>query len=282
MSEDRLGHAGYSVFHETMADMTFPEIERAARAGAVTLWGLGVIEEHGPHLPLATDVYVPTAILRLARRLLAREGIESVIVPPLYWGINHATGRFAGSFLLRPEVMIELMGDVFGSLKKDGFSRVFCLSGHGDAAHNKTILEGVRKGSRTAGIDVRVIAKPAALQRLGFDAADPHLAVTEASPPKPAKYVDVHAGDWETSLVWAVYPEVVRSALLPDLVPTNYGPADLDEWRKGGEHAVRKTPHGYLGDPAAADRARGLALLEEEARLVAGAIAAAVKRSTTA
>lgn len=276
MSED-LMHGGYSVFHDTMADMTFPEIERAAKAGAVTLWGLGVIEEHGPHLPLATDVYVPLAILRLARRLLAGRGIESLIVPPLYWGINHATGRFAGSFLLRPAVMIELMSDVFASLKKDGFSRVFCLSGHGDAAHNRTILDGIRQGSRTARIDVRMVVKPAAAERFGFAAGDPHLAPTAAAPPaRPPKYVDVHAGDWETSLVWAVYPEVVRSELLPDLVPTNYGPADLAEWRQGGEQAMRKTPLGYLGDPAAADRARGRALLREEAELVAGAVAEAL------
>lgn len=279
MSEHVLPHAGYSVFHETMADMTFPEIERAAKAGAVTLWGLGVIEEHGPHLPLATDVYVPSAILRLARRLLAGRGIESLIVPPLYWGINHATGHFPGSFLLRPAVMIELMTDVFGSLKKDGFSSVFCLSGHGDAAHNRTILDGVRQGSRTAGIDVRLIWKPEALERLGFDRADPHLAVTEPTPPAPAKYIDVHAGDWETSLVWAVYPDVVRDELLSGLAATNYGPADLAEWRKGGEHAMRKTPHGYLGDPAAASRARGAALVQREAELVAGAVAAAVKRA---
>lgn len=280
MSDDLLPHAGYSVFHETMADMTFPEIEQAARASAVTLWGLGVIEEHGPHLPLATDVYVPSAILRLARRLLARRGIESVIVPPLYWGINHATSRFAGSFLLRPAVMIELMTDVFGSLKKDGFKSVFCLSGHGDAAHNRTILDGVRQGSRAAGIDVRLVVKPDMADRLGFERTDPHLAVTDRPPPAPAPapYVDVHAGDWETSLVWAVYPGVVRDELLSGLAPTNYGPADLAEWRKGGEHAQRKTPHGYFGDPAAADRARGMALLQEEARLVADAVAAAARR----
>jgi len=273
---EELVHAGYSVFHDTMADMTFPEIELAAKADAVTLWGLGVIEEHGPHLPLATDVYVPLAILRLARRLLARRGIESLIVPPLYWGINHATGRFAGSFLLRPAVMIELMTDVFSSLKKDGFSRVFCLSGHGDAAHNQTILDGIRQGSRAAGINVRMIVKPAAAARFGFPASDPHLALTAVPPESPARYVDVHAGDWETSLVWAVYPDVVRSELIAGLVPTNYGPDDLAEWRQGGEHAVRKTPLGYLGDPAAADRARGQALLKEEANLVADAVAAAL------
>jgi creatinine amidohydrolase len=245
MMEDPLEHGGYSIFHEKMADMTFHEIERAARSGAVPLWGLGVIEQHGPHLPLGTDVYVPMAVLRLARRLLASRQIESVIVPPCYWGVNHVTASYAGSFLVRPAVFVALMTDVFASLKKDGFERVFCISGHGDAVHNRTILDGVRQGSAAAAIEGRMI--------------------------------DVHAGRWETSLMWAAFPEVVRSDVLPDLAPTDFAPADLAEWRKGGEHAQGKSPLGYVGDPAASSREHGLRLLQREAALVADAVAAALE-----
>ena len=39
---------------------------------AVVLWGLGVIEQHGPHLPLGTDVYMPSELLRRVRKQLAR------------------------------------------------------------------------------------------------------------------------------------------------------------------------------------------------------------------
>ena len=46
MDHPELTRGGYSIFHETMADMTWLEVERAARNGAVVLWGLGVIEEH--------------------------------------------------------------------------------------------------------------------------------------------------------------------------------------------------------------------------------------------
>src|SRR5476649_2879198 len=83
---------GYSIFHDTMADMTYPEIAEAAASGAAALWGLGVIEQHGPHLPLAY------AVLRRVKALLADRGIASLIVPPFFWGVNHVTGRFPGSF----------------------------------------------------------------------------------------------------------------------------------------------------------------------------------------
>lgn len=276
MSEDAPKHAGYSIFQDTMADMTFPEIEEAARSGAVPLWALGVIEQHGPHLPLATDVYVPSAILRSAKRLLADRGIEAIIVPPFYWGVNHVTGSYVGSFVVRPSVVVDLMTDVFQSLRKDGFDRVFCLSGHGDALHNRTILDGVRQGSRAAGIEGRLVVQPAAAARLGFDPADPHLAMTETAATPAKKYLDVHAGEWETSLVWAAFPDVVRSEVLPRLASTNFELPDLAEWRQGGEHAFRKTPLGYIGDPAVSSRDEGLALLWHEATLVADAVAAAI------
>jgi creatinine amidohydrolase len=273
MSERTPG-SGYSVFAGTMADMTYPELEQSAKDGAVVLWALGVIEQHGPHLPLATDVYVPCATLTEARRLLTERGIASVIAPPFYWGVNVASAHFAGSFEVRPAVMIELMKDVLANFKKDGFSQVFCLSGHGEALHNTTILEGVKAGSAASGISARVLIAPAMAKRLGYDPADPHLAVLEAEPDEPHQYLDIHAGEWETSVIWGLFPEVVREKIVPTLEPTNYGPADLAEWRKGYEHSRRKTPLGYFGQPAAADPTRGSTIIEHEAARVANAIVA--------
>src|SRR5271154_130323 len=87
MNEDGSG-GGYSVFQGTIADMTYPEVRDAAELDAIVLWGFGVIEQHGPHLPLATDVYLPSLLLRRVKALLLKEGIPSVIMPPFYWGIN--------------------------------------------------------------------------------------------------------------------------------------------------------------------------------------------------
>jgi creatinine amidohydrolase len=269
---------GYSIFHETMADMTYLEVEEAARRGAVVLWALGVIEEHGPHLPLATDVYVPSATLREARTILAERGIESVIAPPFYWGINAATAAFAGSFIVRPETMIELIKDVFRSLNKDGFKTIFCLSGHGDAAHNRVLFDGVKEGSNFGPIDAYMLVSPSFAERLEIDPADPYLALTSPPPSTPQAYVDVHAGDGETSMIWAKYPDVVRTEIVPTLASTNYVLSDLLEWRMGGQHAVRKTPAGYLGDPASANPQRGHEIIHTEAETIAAAVAAKLGR----
>jgi creatinine amidohydrolase len=76
--------------------------------------------------------------------------------------------------------------------------------------------------------------------------------------------------------MWAMYPELVHTDMLPTLKSTDFGLDDLMEWRKGREHAQRKTPLGYLGDPAASDPALGAQMMAEHAELVANAIAAKV------
>ncbi|MGH8238764.1 MAG: creatininase family protein, partial [Steroidobacteraceae bacterium] len=168
---------GYSIFQGTMADMTYTELEQAVHSGAIALWGLGVIEEHGPHLPLATDVYMPTAYLREVQRLLAEKKIASVIVPAYYWGVNQVTGSFPGSIDVRPEVMVELMLDVFKSLGRAGFKEVYCITGHGDAAHNRAIVEGVRRGNQSDGIRAYMALPRTLVSRLQLDPKEAHLVI---------------------------------------------------------------------------------------------------------
>jgi creatinine amidohydrolase len=77
--------------------------------------------------------------------------------------------------------------------------------------------------------------------------------------------------------MWAVYPELVHTQILPTLKSTDFELDDLMEWRKGREHAKRKTPLGYLGDPASSDPELGARMMAEQAEIVADAIAAKVK-----
>jgi creatinine amidohydrolase len=279
MSTGKTPGGGYSIFRDTMADMTFPEVARAAERRAVVLWALGVIEQHGPHLPLGTDVYMPSELLRRVRKLLAEKDVQSVIAPPFYWGVNQVSGLFPGSFVVRPETMIELMVDMIKSLKKDSFAQLFCVSGHGDALHNRTVHAGVKRGADESGVKAYFVGGPSFFKRIGLEAGDPYILATSAEVERPGKYFDVHAGKYETSSMWATYPELVKDEMLPALKSTDFGVEDIMEWRKGGEHSLRKTPQGYLGDPAASDRGFGEAITTAHAALVATAIADKVKRN---
>ena len=61
----------YSIFAGTMADMTYLQVEEAAAQGLPVLFPVAVIEEHGPHLPLATDTYIAYRLCMDAQRWTA-------------------------------------------------------------------------------------------------------------------------------------------------------------------------------------------------------------------
>ncbi|TFZ02613.1 creatininase family protein [Ramlibacter henchirensis] len=285
------------IFADTIAEMTWYEVDQAAKDGAVLLWAFGVIEQHGPHLPTGTDVYIPQARLREVKRELAQRGVKALIVPPYYWGVNVVSGAFPASYKVRPEIIRELMADVFASLKGDGFQRVFCFSGHGDALHNRTIHEGVKLGVERTGMDISFVMDAALAQRLGIPLDDAQITlpagaqaeglkffqVNTSSPSSPGdgeappRYVDVHAGRWESSMMLASCASLVRDDVRRTLKSTDLGPDDLAVWRKGFEHARRTTPLGYFGDPAAASAEEGERTLQSAAATAADAIVARIR-----
>ena len=265
-----------SVFAGTMADMTYVELDKAAHSGAVALWALGVIEEHGPHLPLATDVYVPTAQLLQMQRRLAQKKINSVIVPAYYWGVNQVTGSFPGSIDVRPEVMTELMTDVFRSLAKAGFRSVFCITGHYDAAHSRAIVDAVRRANRVSDIKAHYVVPRPLADRVGLKAGDAGFILVDFPAETVPSHPDLHAGEAETSMLLSIAPGLARTEIIPSLKPTDLTPTDVTTWRRGYEDARKVTPLGYLGDPASANVASGSVRIERQAAAFADAIAASV------
>jgi creatinine amidohydrolase len=288
MAPDRRGP---SILAGTLADLTYPELDELARQKAVLLWALGVIEEHGPHLPLATDVYIPAVTLDLVRQRLQEQGVPAAVIPPFYWGVNTVTQSFPGSIQVRPEIMRELIVDVLGSLRDDGFETVFCFTGHGDAAHNRTIADGVRLARDRCGVRAYfVLGAMGAFrpERFSFDLTEPCFVTitppaTRPGTPSPAgQCLDVHAGEVETSVLLGYAPEVVREEIARTLPPTRLGMSELSVWRCGGEQARCLTPHGYFGAPAAASPEHGQQLTEEQACLITAAIVARLEQDSRA
>ncbi len=261
------------IFEGTIADMTYTELEEAIRQGAVGLWALGVIEEHGPHLPLATDVYLPSATLRQVGERLAAEGRPAVIVPPFYWGVNSVTADFVGSIAVRAEVVTELIVDVLSSLHRHGLKHVFCLSGHNDSAHNHTVAEGARRAREACGIQACFLIDVTMCGYLRLDAAAPHVLTYALQYPQ-GEFLDIHAGEGETLMMWGLSDGLVRADVAAALPSTKLRFADLMQWRRGGEHARQKTPDGYFGDPASADPQTGRQMITTQAQGVAEAILA--------
>ncbi|QNA82894.1 creatininase family protein [Sphingomonas sp. So64.6b] len=268
--------SGASPLAGTIATESYRDLERKVSHGAIALWALGAIEEHGPHLPLMTDVVVPSGQLRIAAGALERRGVPSVIVPPYYWGVNNVTGAFAGSISIRPEVMTELMLDVFRSMAKAGIKRIYCITGHFDAAHAGTIAAAVKRANDEKIIEARFVVPAPLGKRLGLVSGQSGAIFAEWPAP-PAGEPDLHAGEMETSAMLDLAPELVQRDIASTLPPTGLTPEQLAGWRKGGDTARSITPSGYLGRPADATAAKGSARLALEAGAYADAISADLK-----
>ena len=172
-----------NIFEETMAHMTYVQIEAAAQGGTVVLFPVGVIEEHGPHLPLAVDVYGSYLQSREVKSELEKKGIKSLIAPPFYWGINVATGSFGGSFSCREETMISVLFDAMSSLKKWGFDRVFFINHHMDSGHMKALNQAIQKARKETGMGAYLIMDQSFAERLGFKEDEPHLLIHKSPVP---------------------------------------------------------------------------------------------------
>jgi creatinine amidohydrolase len=263
-----------NVFEETMAHMTYVQIEGAAREGTIVLFPTGVIEEHGPHLPLAVDVYGAYLQSRMVKSELERKGIKSLIAPPFYWGINVATGSFGGSFSCREETMVSVLFDAMSSLQKWGFGRIFFINHHMDGGHMKALVKAIRTARSGIGIGAYLVIDSFFLKGLGMRADEPHLLVYESLflPEPPSPYLNIHAEGHETSFMWHYLPELVNEEVLKILKPTNLAFKDLLVWTKGGREARKVTPQGYFGDPTTASPDRGREEMESYGKRAAGVI----------
>jgi len=265
-----------NIFEETMAHMTYVQIEEAARKEAVILFPVGVIEEHGPHLPLAVDVYGSYLQSREVKSELEGKGIEVLIAPPFYWGINIATGSFGGSFTSREETVVSVLFDAMASLKRWGFDQIFFINHHMDGGHVRALNKAVRKARMEIGIGAFWVIDQFFAKRLGFKEDEPHLLIHKSlmasGPPSPN--LNIHAEAYETSFMWHYLPDLVNFKVWKTLKPTNLTLKDLEVWSRGGSEARRVTSQGYFGDPAAADPERGKEEIETFGKVAAEAISA--------
>ncbi len=265
-----------NIFEETMAHMTYVQIEEAAREGAIVLFPTGVIEEHGPHLPLAVDVYGAYLQSRTVKSELERREIKSLIAPSFYWGINVATGSFGGSFSCREETMISVIFDAMSSLQKWGFDRIFFINHHMDGGHMKALVKAIRTARSEIGIGAYLVIDPFFLKGLGMRADEPHLLAYESLFPSgpPSPYLNIHAEGHETSFIWHYLPQLVNEEVWKTLKSTDLKVDDFLVWRKGGMEARKVTPQGYFGDPTTASPERGKEEMESYGRRAAGVIEA--------
>ncbi|MBW1772972.1 MAG: creatininase family protein [Deltaproteobacteria bacterium] len=265
---------GYSIFDETMVDMAWPDIEKAARDKAIVILPIGVIEEHGPHMGLGVDAYCSYLVSKLTREGLEQRGVKTLIAPPFYWGINYATGSFPGSFTVRRETMKAMLYDILSCLIRWGFENVFIINWHGDHHHNMVIIESLREARTETGIRAYFILRALDARRFNLSGKEPHVIVQKdtRSPGPSSKYFEIHADSLETGIMQQYFPKQVNTKLSKKLKSTDLTRKDLMLWRQGWSDAKKLTPDGYFGDPAGFDPPQAKKFIQRHAGDIADLI----------
>ncbi|MFI1095979.1 creatininase family protein [Streptomyces sp. NPDC020917] len=251
------------MIHRKLAESTWQEV-RAAGARGIALLPIGSQEQHAGHLPMGTDTLLAEEVLDRATALLAQDGdLELVRLPALPFG-HSPHHLFAAAVSLGAATLGAVLDDVLDSLATSGYGRVMVVNGHGG---NDEIM--------------RLAVKRFALRRDVTAAACSYWTVTSeddggADGGERPEVTPGHAGWFETSLMLAAHPHLVRTPVAaralveppplfdhppyPGLTVERHG-----EWARVG---------GATDDASAADADRGRRLLEARAEGLARAIRA--------
>jgi len=219
--------------HIVLSEMTWTEVDEALKDRPVALVPVGATVAHGPHLPLNTDAVIGTEMAKRGAAKLKERGINSLILPPVTFGVAEMGRDFAGSLAMPTATAIALLRDVCVVAARK-FRAVILVNVHLEPAH----VEAVRKAAeeaKQAGVNVSVID---ITKKRWVDLLPESLA-----------YGD-HGGAFETSLMLAAAPDAVRDSVRRSLPPVDGLAAGLKKGAKnyadaGGEDA-------YFGDPTAA------------------------------
>lgn len=241
-----------SVFEGTMADMSYPQIEAAIRKHAAVLLPVSVMEEHGPHLCTGTDMYLTGVVCRKIRETLMEQGHNTVIAPPVYWGVNSITDGFTGSFTIRRETAQSLLKEIMEDLAGWGFQNIFLISFHGDFRHMDMLAQTTVEMD-LKNCQVYYLADHSVFQQLGY-APLPACLLPVTLPldtaALEASCIDIHAGAMETSWMALEYGNLVDTECAGILKATQLKMSDMKNWIRGGDCAKQLTPLGYCGNPA--------------------------------
>lgn len=221
----------------------------------LVLLPLGAIEQHGPHLAVATDTDLVSRIAAEAERQMPD---QVLLCPTLPFGSSHHHKAFGGTISISPDLYTQVIIHLVSSLLENGFRRIVLLNGHGGnitpVKQALAVLSDRFDGASSPNI---VLATYWELAGKIFSGAAPMES--------PALS---HACEYETSLMLHLFPEKVRieKAQRPERPLSNGYIAWEDDEPYRGVTVFKATPfissNGSSGEPQKATAAKGRHLFD--------------------
>lgn len=236
--------AGQSGLPFKMEELTSPQFAKAVDlAGGVCLVPLGIIEKHGPHLPLGTDLFeAREAACTAAKKEYA------IVYPPYFVGQIFEARHQPGTIAYSHDLMWKMLEETCNELSRNGLKKIVLVNGHGG---NTSFLQYFCQAQLASQKDYIVVL---------FEEENNPQYRKEIESLKKAK-LDGHAGEEETSMMYFIRPDLVDQKAI-----TNQSGADqnrLGDMRFGytGIWWYAKYPNHYASDVAQPDKRLGELLI---------------------
>lgn len=219
-------------------ELTGPDfIQAIHKAQGTCLLPFGIIEKHGPHLPLGNDL--------INARWAAEHGADqeyAVVFPPYYFGQIFEARHEPGTVAYSASLQLELLQATTDEMARNGCKKIIVVNGHGGNNH---LLPFFAQSQLAQPHDYVVYIY------LGPDRA--HV------PGRPAMHskVDAHAGESETSHTMISRPDLVHMDRAASEDGSDQNRMDLPSGVYTGIWWYAKFPNHYAGDATKANRALG-------------------------
>jgi len=248
------------------AYLNWKQVDALPRESTLLVLPTAAIEQHGHHLPLATDTLINNLLLGHALGKLPAE-MPVYALPPVHYGKSNEHIGFPGTLSMTAATFMSVLRDLGASISSAGFRKLVLYNTHG----GNTALIDVMARDLRADFGLRTFA----LHGSGGIAFE-GLGAQERA-------YGFHAGEVETSLLLASVPELVDTsaytanyigdAAKPELLRPENAPATF-AWLTRDI-----APSGVMGDPRPATADKGERWLEEASKRLAAALEAMTRYS---
>jgi len=195
-------------------EIDWPLISSADAARWIAVLPLAATEQHGPHLPVGTDVMIGEAYLARVRELLP-PGIPATFLPVQPVGISTEHIHYPGTLTLPTEVALKAWMGLGESVARTGIRKLVMVTSHGgNSAAMSLVAQDLRAHHG-------LLAVTTSWSRFG---------TPEGLFPAEELRHGIHGGAVETSIMLARYPQHVRKDAVADFRPRSIAMEKQYRW----------------------------------------------------
>lgn len=226
-------------------ELSWTEAGDAIRSDPRLILAVGALEQHGPHLPLGTNLHIAS---RVAVDVSERLGI--LRAPAFPYGATNGGRPYTGAAGLGRKSLHRAVNELLGQWEDDGVREFVIITAQRYEPHLEALLMALTTVATSSIYDLYQV-----------DVSD----LLEGDPRKE------HAGELETSLMMHLAPELVRPERISDFLPSEQA---LRRYTRRRAPTPPKAEGGVLGAPSRGTAAKGKAIFTRYVDALSNAVAA--------